>query len=155
MKTYQSFLLISADSVNRIDATETLEYLLISSSISRVAPRCSDLKLRTREMMTSFSGIHPFTGDTIHVKVHPIMDGRWLLTVTVSQDRDAGTPSPLSPSSPPAPPRTHGLGRYKDTRPDAYNKHIYTLYLSKTGLGYPARLALPGANRPQTYVRSQ
>lgn len=62
MKTYQSFLLISADSVKRIDATEALAHLLISSSISRDAKRDWDLKIRTREMMTSFIGIHPLTG---------------------------------------------------------------------------------------------
>ena len=133
MKTYQSFLLISVDSVKRIDATEALAYLLISSSISRIAPRRSDLKLRTREMMTSFSGIHPFTGDTVHVKVHPVVDGRWLLTVTVNQDCGAGTPSPLSPSSPPALPKTHGLGLYKDMGPDAYRKNTHILYKSKRG----------------------
>lgn len=137
MKTYQSFLLISADSVKRIDATEALAHLLISSSISRDAKRDWDLKIRTREMMTSFSGIHPFTGDTIHVKFHPIMDGRWLLTVTVNQDRGAGTPSPLSPSSPPALPATHGLGRYKDRESLVYKKHTHTLYLSKREPGKP------------------
>lgn len=137
MKTYQTFLLVSPDAIKGIDASEALTYLHISSFISRAAQRCSDLKLRTREMMTSSIGIHPFTGDTIHVKVHPVVDGRWLLTVTVNQDHGAGTPSPLSPSSPPAPPKTHGLGRYKDTRPDAYNKHIHTLYLSKREPGKP------------------
>ena len=60
MKTYQSFLLISADSLKRIDATEALAHLLLSSSISRDAKRDWDLKIRTREMMTSFSGLGAF-----------------------------------------------------------------------------------------------
>ncbi len=154
MKNYQSFLLISADSVKRIGAAEVLENLLISSSISRVAQRYSDLKLRTREKMTSLIGIHSLSG-SIHIRVHPLHGDRWLLVITVCQDSNAGTPSPLSLYFSPAFSMTHGLGIYKDTVPNDYRNHTQSLYMSKTGLGYPARLALPGANRPQTYVRSQ
>lgn len=131
MKTYQSFLLISVDSVKRIDAREALTHLLIASSISRAAKRDWDLKNRTREMMTSFSGIQPFTGDTIYVKAHPILDGRWLLTVTVDQNRDAGTPSAASPAPPPHPFRPRSSGIYRDTGVRHYTMSPQSLYMSK------------------------
>lgn len=136
MKTYQSFLLISVDSVKRIDAREALTHLLIASSISRAAKRDWDLKNRTREMMTSFSGIQPFTGDTIYVKAHPILDGRWLLTVTVDQNRDAGTPSAATLPFSPTPPGRRASGMYKFSGASAYKEHTQNLYMSKRGRYY-------------------
>jgi len=150
MKKYQTFLLISAGFVKEIDATKALAYLLISSSFFRDATRHSGQYSRNRKTMTSFCGRHPFTGDTVYIKVHPLMDGNWLLAVTVNQDRDAGTPSPLSPSSPPAIPKTHGLGLYKDMGPDAYRKHTHILYKSKTGPGgAPSDLPCRGLKGPR------
>lgn len=101
-------------------------------------------------MMTFFSGIHPFTGDTVYVMVHPLVDDCWLLTITVNHDRDAGAPSPLSPSSPPALLKTHGLGIYKDTGPNVYKKHTQSLYMSKTGPGEaPSDLPCRGLKWPR------
>lgn len=113
MTTHIDFLLISADAIKGIDAMEALAHLQISSSISLAAQRDWDLKNRTREMMTSLIGIHPFTGDTVHIKVNPVVDGRWLMTVTVNQGRDAGTPSAATPPLASIPPTHRASGIYK------------------------------------------
>ena len=153
MKTYQSFLLISVDSIKRIDATEALAYLLISSSISRDAKRDWDLKIRTREMMTSFSGIHPFTGDTVYVKVHPVVDGCWLLTVTIIRDRDAGTPSAATSPLSPVPPTRRASGCYKD--PIAYYiKNPHNLYnIARRDQAMPRPTCPSGAERAPGIAR--
>lgn len=140
MNTQQNFLLVSADAIQSIDTTEALTYLLITSSISWAAKRRWDLKNRAQERMTSFQGIHPLTGDTVCVTVHPVLDNRWLLTVIVKQNRDAGTPSAATPPLSPTPPSRRTSHIYRGAEPDIYKMSPAPLYMSKRGRYYAAPL---------------
>ena len=150
MITHQTFLLISADAIKCIGASEALSYLIISSSISWAARRYRDHYNRTQERMTSFQGIHPLTGDTVCVTVHPVFDSRWLMTVIVHQDRDAGTPSAATPPLSPSTPTRRASRIYRGAEPDIYKMSPAPLNMSKTGPGEaPSDLPCRGLKRPR------
>lgn len=140
MNTQQIFLLISADAIQSIDATEALTYLRITSSLSWAAKRHRDYYSRTQERMTSFQGIHPLTGDTVCVTVHPVFDSRWLMTVIVHQGRDAGTPSAATPPLSPSTPTRRASRIYRGAEPDTYKMSPAPLNMSKRGHCYTMSL---------------
>lgn len=146
MNTQQNFLLISADVIKRIDASEALTYLRITSSLSWAAKRYREHFNRTQERMTSFQGIHPLTGDTVCVTVYPVLDGHWLLTVNVNKNRDAGTPSAATPPISPCPltRRASGTSRIPLLNP-LIQPYYESYWLARWNRASPVLLALPGA----------
>jgi len=129
MITHQTFLLISADAIKCIGASEAPSYLIISSSISWAARRYRDHYNRTQERMTSLQGIHPLTGDTVCVTVYPVLDRHWLLTVNVNKNRDAGPPSAATAPHSHCLPSRLASGRDRNHIPPRHIQSFYNSYL--------------------------
>lgn len=145
--TYTLYFIFDTTSgvLKRIDVEDArLLYTLSSISRGQLKARQHQIPLNApREILTVHIGIPGNSGIiipiTVRKTVHHVVDRYWLVILNFMCD-DAGTPSPLSPSSPPAIPMTHGLGLYKDMGPDAYRKHTHILYKSKRGRYYAAPL---------------
>lgn len=132
---YTQYLLISADSVERISAAKALIYLTLSSS-SRTNRRHFRQLATIREQMTSFIGIHFLTGIPVKIDFYPVAGGQWLLVVSFSGDSDAGTPSAATLPFSPTPSGRRASGMYKFSGASAYKEHTQNLYMSKRGRYY-------------------
>lgn len=139
------YILITTDAVRGISAAEALQYLTLSPG-SREQLRHLRHYDRTRELVTSFSGILSLTGIDVNIEVYAVIDGLWLMSVSIGEDNDAGTPSAATPILSPCPltRRASGTSRIPLLNP-LIQPYYESYWLARWNRARPVHLALPGA----------
>ena len=157
--THKHHILLDHKTGKLTKVSSICENLYLLSCVSRYKQRPTELYYRYREGKTIQIGTFPTVfpiNIRIRLSAYALTSRNSLLILEVVDDAEAGAPSALRRDGVPPTFSLHASGTFlsaeahKHIRISAANKKV-----SKTGLGYPARLALPGAKRPQTYVRSQ
>lgn len=139
------YILITTDAVGGISAAEALQYLTLSPG-SREQLRHLRHYDRTRELVTSFSGILSLTGIDVNIEVYAVIDGLWLMSVSIGDDNDAGTPSATPPLLSHTPTTRRASGRDRNFIPPRHIQSFYNSYLlARWNRASPVQLALPGA----------